>query len=306
MNQDEFGKLIKEKRKEKGLTQSELAEKLNISSYKTISKWENGIYLPDISLLLEISEILDVSLYELLGGKEKENMKEEHVEEVLKTTINKANEKNKILKLLKKIIIILALLLIIITTTFVIFIGILKYGDVHYLFSVKPEEISLININKYPSFNEVNEYNFYTKYIKEMKQVGVEEALCQNLPLYETKNASSIRAENNKIIYTFNPNDSESDINKDFHDESYTKKSMYIISIILYSKIGSLEEIQFRFNDNKYSITQTLMDEYYDFDINYDYFNSQIVPRKYLNLENVNNMVKDNKFLKEFFNKAKV
>ena len=67
MNQDEFGKLIKEKRKEKGLTQSELAEKLNISSYKTISKWENGIYLPDISLLLEISEILDVSLYELLG-----------------------------------------------------------------------------------------------------------------------------------------------------------------------------------------------------------------------------------------------
>ena len=66
MNQVEIGKLIKVKRKEKNLTQTELAEKVNISSYKTISKWENGIYMPDISLLIQLSEILDFSVYELL------------------------------------------------------------------------------------------------------------------------------------------------------------------------------------------------------------------------------------------------
>ena len=110
MNQKEFGELIKQKRKEKNLTQNELSEKLGLSSYKTISKWENGIYMPDISLLTSISEILDVSLYELLGGKE--NMKKENVEEVLKNTINKASEKNKILSILKILIIILSIILI--------------------------------------------------------------------------------------------------------------------------------------------------------------------------------------------------
>ena len=72
--------------------------------------------MPDISLLTNISEILDVSLYELLGGKE--NMKKENIEEVLKNTINKASEKNKILFILKTLIIILSIILITISTLF--------------------------------------------------------------------------------------------------------------------------------------------------------------------------------------------
>ena len=304
MNQVEIGKLIKVKRKEKNLTQTELAEKVNISSYKTISKWENGIYMPDISLLIQLSEILDVSLYELLGGKE--NMKEENVEKVLKNTLENINEKNKLLKLLKQTIIILSTILIIITTIFIIYLSYLTYDDYKYLFSIKPTEISIQTINQYHSFYEVNEDNFYTKYFKGLKQIGIEEALCKQLPLYETKNFYHIKAEKNKIVYTFNPNDNETSINGDFNDNNYTKKSMYIIAIVLYKCIGNLESIEFNFNDTKYNITQELMDEYYNFNTKIVYIDGNSVFRKFLNIDNFNNMIDNDSFLDEFFNKAKV
>lgn len=61
------GKIIAEKRKEKGLNQIQLAELLNVSN-RTISKWENGDGFPDITLLPEISECLGISIDELLTG----------------------------------------------------------------------------------------------------------------------------------------------------------------------------------------------------------------------------------------------
>ena len=50
MDQNKRGKFIQEKRKEKGITQSELAEKLNITD-RAISKWENGICMPDVGTI---------------------------------------------------------------------------------------------------------------------------------------------------------------------------------------------------------------------------------------------------------------
>ena len=88
MDLSKIGKLIKEKRKEKSLTQEELASKLSISD-KAVSKWERGLSLPDISLLIPLSEILDISLYELLSG---EKTKEEKVDDTLKSTINYSNQ----------------------------------------------------------------------------------------------------------------------------------------------------------------------------------------------------------------------
>ena len=63
-----IGKFIKEQRKAKGLTQIELALKLNVSE-KTISKWENGNGIPDTNVLPKICEILEVSLNELINGE---------------------------------------------------------------------------------------------------------------------------------------------------------------------------------------------------------------------------------------------
>lgn len=62
-----IGKLISSLRKERGLTQKNIAEKLNISN-KTISKWECGIGCPDVSLWSELSEILGVDIEKILQG----------------------------------------------------------------------------------------------------------------------------------------------------------------------------------------------------------------------------------------------
>ena len=67
MNQEKIGKFIQELRKEKGLTQEELAEKLGITK-NAVSKWERGISLMDLSLLKPLSEILEVSITEILSG----------------------------------------------------------------------------------------------------------------------------------------------------------------------------------------------------------------------------------------------
>ena len=68
MDHTKIGKLIYTLRKEKGLTQLQLAEAMHISD-KTVSKWERGFGCPDVSLLCELSKILNVDLSELLRGQ---------------------------------------------------------------------------------------------------------------------------------------------------------------------------------------------------------------------------------------------
>ena len=68
MNNTKVGKFIREIRKEKGFTQKELAEQLGITD-KAVSKWERGINCPDISLLEELANLLDVTVLELIKGK---------------------------------------------------------------------------------------------------------------------------------------------------------------------------------------------------------------------------------------------
>lgn len=63
-----FAKFLSQRRKEKGYTQKELAEKLFISD-KAVSKWERALSMPDISLLIPLAEILEVSVTELLEGR---------------------------------------------------------------------------------------------------------------------------------------------------------------------------------------------------------------------------------------------
>ena len=68
MDQIKIGKFIAEYRKKKNLTQKELAEKLGITD-KAISKWERGIAMPDSSIMLELCDILGISVNELLCGE---------------------------------------------------------------------------------------------------------------------------------------------------------------------------------------------------------------------------------------------
>lgn len=72
INQEKIGKFIGTKRKQVGITQKELAEKLGISD-KAVSKWETGRGMPDNSILLELCTILGISVNELLSGEELSN-----------------------------------------------------------------------------------------------------------------------------------------------------------------------------------------------------------------------------------------
>ena len=72
MNQEKIGKFISELRKEKNMTQEQLAEKLGVTD-KSISRWENGKTMPDYSLLKDLCDILSISINELFLGEKISN-----------------------------------------------------------------------------------------------------------------------------------------------------------------------------------------------------------------------------------------
>ena len=78
MDQKKIGSFLRELRKEQRITQEDLAEKLNVSS-RTISRWETGSNMPDISLLIEIADFFDVSIPEIINGERKSEKMDEEV-----------------------------------------------------------------------------------------------------------------------------------------------------------------------------------------------------------------------------------
>ena len=89
MNQEKIGKFIAELRKEKNLTQQELADKLDVTD-RAISHWENGRRLPDYSLLKDLCDILSISINELFSGERipKENYKKKADENLMSALEN--------------------------------------------------------------------------------------------------------------------------------------------------------------------------------------------------------------------------
>ncbi len=84
MNQQKIGKFLKDLRKNKELTQEQLAEQFRVSS-RTISRWENGNNMPDVDVLIELADFFEVDIRELIDGERKnENMDKETKETVLK------------------------------------------------------------------------------------------------------------------------------------------------------------------------------------------------------------------------------
>lgn len=81
MDQIRIGEFLKELRKEKGLTQEQLAEKFNVSR-RSVSRWETGSNLPDLSILVELAEFYDVDIKEIIDGARKSEMMNEEVKEV--------------------------------------------------------------------------------------------------------------------------------------------------------------------------------------------------------------------------------
>ena len=98
MNQEKIGKFIAELRKEKNMTQQELADKLGVTD-RAVSHWENGRRLPDYSLLKDLCDILSISINELFSGEKisNENYKE-RADENLKILIDEDYKRKYLIK----------------------------------------------------------------------------------------------------------------------------------------------------------------------------------------------------------------
>lgn len=93
MSQEKIGRFIATCRKDKNMTQQELAEQLGVTD-RAISNWENGKNMPDLSLFKPLCNILGITINELLSGEKlsKENYQEKFEENIL-DTINYSNKK---------------------------------------------------------------------------------------------------------------------------------------------------------------------------------------------------------------------
>lgn len=95
MDQKQIGLFLKELRKQKGLTQGQLAEKMGVSD-RTVSRWENGNNMPDLSILVELADYYEIDIREIIDGKRKgENMNKELKDTLLKVADYSDTQKQK-------------------------------------------------------------------------------------------------------------------------------------------------------------------------------------------------------------------
>lgn len=94
MNQQKTGELLKRLRKEKGLTQEQLAEKFYVSS-RTVSRWETGSNMPDVGMLIELADFYDVDIREIIDGERKSEIMDKETKDTLKKVAAYATEQEK-------------------------------------------------------------------------------------------------------------------------------------------------------------------------------------------------------------------
>lgn len=171
-DKEKIGKLISKLRKEQKLTQKELAEKLLVSN-KTISKWENGAGLPDISMLAPLADILGITVTELLKGEQltkSDPLEQNEVESILQKTITMVQEDHKILNKWKKqnqIIYLSALAIMLLEFLILFFLGITKkeFGINIFVYElvnvITAGYFTFIVKTELPSYYDENKINCY-------------------------------------------------------------------------------------------------------------------------------------------------
>lgn len=162
MDQEKIGKLIAKLRKEKGLTQRELGEKVGVG-YRAVSKWETGLTTPDICIINELSAILGISSDELLKG--------ELINKEANPTENKAKSNKKKMPKKKKLLIILLPSIIIITLT-IFLISHINTNEVTYtIVSQNLNEYSIdgtVTVDNKNTYVKINKIEFEDYHFRQM------------------------------------------------------------------------------------------------------------------------------------------
>lgn len=94
MDQKKTGSFLKQLRKEKNMTQEQLAEFLNVSG-RTVSRWETGSNMPDLDILIQLADFYEVDIRTLLDGERKSEKMNREVEETILKVADYSNEEKK-------------------------------------------------------------------------------------------------------------------------------------------------------------------------------------------------------------------
>lgn len=164
MDQQKIGKFISALRKEKGMTQQELANKLGVTD-KAISKWENGRCLMDILLLQPLADCLETSVIELLNGAKIESDNDEHEKEFINKTLEIANIKVK--EKVKKIVLftILAIILLMLITLSIFFYKFIATEHLYKNDYISSDDTYYNRVSKFDIIETIEEITINTKNI---------------------------------------------------------------------------------------------------------------------------------------------
>ena len=240
MDPKKTGMIILEARKRLKMTQKDLADKLYVSD-KAVSKWERGLCFPDISVLIPLTEILNISLYDLLRG-EKVNKKE--VEETLKNTINYSNsEINRKKKKYITISLIIIFIIVLISIMSVVFMS--------------DNEIGAI-----ADRDTIHTINYYSEYKTTLDNTNGEklELIIMKLPLRWKERQFEVSGDTIKINYGV----SYKDVVKAYDDENYVKEAMINMASVIFTTVSDVDLVEIRYIDYRYSISREKLQEAYD------------------------------------------
>lgn len=234
MDPKKTGTIISDARKNMNMTQKELADKLYVSD-KAVSKWERGLCFPDISVLIPLTEILNISLYDLLRG---ERMKKSEVEETLKNTISYSNSELKRNK--KKYTIISS----------IIILGVVILSVLSLIFISKNNDIGGI-VDR----DTIYDISYYSDYITSVESKDSEkiELIITKLPLSWKERTFVVEEDIIKINYDVSYND----VVKAYNDEYYVKNVMINNASILFTAVTDIEKVEIRFTDYRYTISKS-------------------------------------------------
>jgi len=233
------GMIISDARKKLKMTQKDLADKLFVSD-KAVSKWERGLCFPDISVLIPLTETLNISLYDLLRG---EKVNKEEVEETLKNTINYSN--NELKRKKKKYIIISSISIFIVVVISIISILVIN------------NDRQLSAIIDRDTIHNINYYSDYKTTINDENQEKLE-LIIMKLPLKWKERTFQTKENEIEIDYDA----SYKEVVKAYNDKVYVNRAMINNSLVIFTTISDVNIIKIRFTDNSYTISkETLLNE---------------------------------------------
>ena len=236
MDPKKTGMIISNARKKLNITQKALADKLYVSD-KAVSKWERGLCFPDISVLIPLTEILNISLYDLLRG---EKMSKKEVEETLKSTIYYSN--NELKKKKKKYVLISSIIILIIL-----------------LISIT---ILLFTSNNNDIGDTLHDINYYNKYKTTLENSDEEnlESLIMELPLNWKERQFEITKDKIKINYDITYNN----MVRAYNDENYVKQAMIDIATVIFTMVSDTKSVEIKYRDYSFSISKEKLQKSYN------------------------------------------